>query len=169
MRTGTDRHDPRGAVGGQGARRPKASSKWPRWLVANCISQPSRVRCSGIAITPAVLTSTCHGARHSRTTGAMDARSTRSSVAARTFRLPVVAVISATTGAAPSVFRTANVTSGAGPRQSPCRFGANARGAAGDNHAFTMEINPVADFGGGRPEPEWCNYPCQIAILARGS
>src|SRR5262245_7831858 len=31
------------------------SRKWPRWFVANCISQPSAVRASGQAITPALL------------------------------------------------------------------------------------------------------------------
>ena len=37
---------------------PVASAKWPRWLVANCISQPCGVRISGEAIRPALLTRT---------------------------------------------------------------------------------------------------------------
>jgi hypothetical protein len=32
------------------------SAKWPRWFTASCISNPSSVRRSGMAITPALLT-----------------------------------------------------------------------------------------------------------------
>ena len=41
--------------------RPVASAKWPRWLVANCSSQPSRCAARAGAITPALLTRTCSG------------------------------------------------------------------------------------------------------------
>jgi hypothetical protein len=40
---------------------PVASAKWPRWLVANCVSQPAGVRISGAAISPALLTRMCSG------------------------------------------------------------------------------------------------------------
>ncbi len=33
------------------------SVQWPRWSTPNCISKPSTVRASAIAITPALLTS----------------------------------------------------------------------------------------------------------------
>ena len=32
-------------------------AKWPRWLVPNCISNPSAVSCFGVHITPALLIS----------------------------------------------------------------------------------------------------------------
>ena len=50
-----DRDDPGRPVRGQGLPKPEGQAKWPRWFVANCISQPSGVRCSGIAMTPRVV------------------------------------------------------------------------------------------------------------------
>ena len=55
------------------------SAKWPRWLVPICISKPSLVRCSGTAMTPALLISTSMAPSHSSANAWMDARSARSS------------------------------------------------------------------------------------------
>lgn len=53
------------------------SAKWPRWLVPNCISKPSRVVCLGVYITPALLIS--RSMRSSRDRSAAAAVRTESS------------------------------------------------------------------------------------------
>src|ERR1700682_5419982 len=53
---------------------PTASAKWPRWLVANCISQPSGVSwSSGSRITPALFTSRCSGPLQRATSAPIEA------------------------------------------------------------------------------------------------
>src|ERR1700758_5490405 len=37
------------------------NTKWPRWLVPNCVSKPSAVRPNGVAITPALAITTSKG------------------------------------------------------------------------------------------------------------
>ena len=59
--------------------RPIASSKWPMWLVANCISQPSGLsQRSGSAITPALLTRMSSGPAQPSMNAAIDGRCARS-------------------------------------------------------------------------------------------
>ena len=56
------------------------SAKWPRKLLANCISHPSALRCSsGRAMTPALFTRMCNGPFHARAKAETDARSDKSS------------------------------------------------------------------------------------------
>ena len=63
--------------------------------MANCSSHPSGVRVSGVAITPALFTSTCSGPLHPFTNASMDARSVSSSGATRTGGPPAVDAIAA--------------------------------------------------------------------------
>jgi hypothetical protein len=91
--------------------RPTASAKCPRWLVANCSSQPSAVRRrSGTPMTAALLTSMSSGPSQRATNAATDCGSARSSSDTRTSSLPVVSTMSAATFWPASVSRTASVT-----------------------------------------------------------
>ena len=96
--------------------RPRASPKWPRWLVANWSSQPSGVwPGSGRAMTPALLTRMCSGPCQAAANAVTEARSARSNAATRTPPLPVVEEISAATRSPAAVSRTARVTSAPAP------------------------------------------------------
>ena len=95
---------------------PTVSAKWPRWLVANCASQPASLRVrSWIAITPALLIKRCSGSFHPATNAAIELSLVSSSGLTSTFGLPVSATICAATFAPESVSRTARVT--AAPRR----------------------------------------------------
>src|SRR6266702_429142 len=90
-----------------GSSRP-VSAKWPRWLVPNCISNPSAVSWRGIIITPALLTSRSSGPENWSANARTDARSARSSGAhsapapiSRTAARPLSALRLATTTRAP--------------------------------------------------------------------
>src|SRR5258708_7079987 len=103
-------------VAASASRRPNDSAKWPRWLVANCSSQPSSVSSrSGSAITPALLMSTSSGSLQPPTKAAMDARSARSTRPTSTVPAPVVAMMAAAVRSPASVSRTASVTAAPAP------------------------------------------------------
>jgi hypothetical protein len=90
--------------------RHSASAKWPRWLVANVISQPSGVRRRSGSITPALLMSRLSGPVQFAAKAATDAWPERSSRPTRT-ALPVVAMMPAAVWWPAVVLRTARVTS----------------------------------------------------------
>ena len=92
-----------------------ARAKWPRWLVANCISQPSGVRIRGEAMIPALLMSMSSGPSQAAANAATEAWSARSSRATRTCLLPVVPVMSSAVRSPASTLRTARVTSAPAP------------------------------------------------------
>ncbi len=79
--------------------------------MANCSSQPSGVRASGHAMTPALLTRMCSGPSHAAAKAATEARSARSSGATRTGAPPVVAAMSSAVRDLDAGKRTAIVTS----------------------------------------------------------
>src|SRR3954452_4763142 len=96
--------------------RPSARAKWPRWLVANCISCPRSVSVSSwIAITPALLTRMSSGPSHAATKAPMLASSVSSRAATVTSSLPVLERISAATLSPSPVLRTARVTEAPAP------------------------------------------------------
>jgi hypothetical protein len=90
---------------------PVARPKWPRWLVANCISQPCGVRMSGDAIIPALPTRMCRGPSQAAANARTEAGSDSSSGATWMSLLPVVPVMSSAVRSPASVSRTARVTS----------------------------------------------------------
>ncbi len=92
-----------------------ASAKWPRWLVANCISQPCGVRSSGDAMMPALFTRMCSGPSQAAANPATDAWSARSSRPTRTCLFPVLAVMSSAARSPAARSRTARVTSAPAP------------------------------------------------------
>ena len=55
------------------------SAKWPRWFTPNCISAPSPVRASSIAMSPALLTSRSSRPERPAANAATLSRSARSS------------------------------------------------------------------------------------------
>ena len=130
--------------------RPVASAKWPRWLVANCDSQPSGVRVSGEAITPALLTRMCSGPSQSAANAATEARSARSRWPTWTLLLPVVAMMSSATRSPSARLRTARVTSAPARGQRAGGLDADAGGAAGDDGPAAGQVDAVDHLGGGR-------------------
>ena len=83
--------------------------------MANCISQPSGVRFSGEAMTPALLTRMCSGPSQAAANDATEARTARSRGATATCLLPVVAMMSSAVCSPALVLRTARVTSAPAP------------------------------------------------------
>src|SRR4051812_8530327 len=88
----------------------RARAKCPRWLVASCSSHPCGVRCSGVIITPALLTRMSSGLSQADAKAATEAGSVTSSAATATSARPAVAAMSAAVRAPASVLRTASVT-----------------------------------------------------------
>ena len=88
------------------------SAKWPRWLVANCASQPCAVRVSGQAMMAALLIRMCSGAPfQSCAKRCTLVRSARSSRATRTFGLPLSARSNSAAASPWARLRTASVIS----------------------------------------------------------
>ena len=83
--------------------------------MANCISQPSGVRISGQAMTPALLMRMCSGPFQAAANVATEAWSARSSRATSTCLLPVPRVMSAAIRSPASTLRTASVTEAPAP------------------------------------------------------
>ncbi len=83
--------------------------------MANCSSQPSGVRSSGLAITPALLTRMCSGPSHAAVKAATEDWSARSSMATWICLLPVLATSSSAVACPASGLRTARVTSAPAP------------------------------------------------------
>ena len=135
--------------------RPTARAKWPRWFVANCISQRSGVRRrSRIAITPALLTSRCSGPLQAAANAATESWSARSSGATATTAPPVVAAMSAAVRSPGGRVADRERDLGAGARERPRGLDADARRAARDDRAAPGEVDARDDLRGGRLEAE---------------
>ena len=107
----SSRHDAGVPGGREGSCSPMARAKWPRWLVANCNSQPSAVRHSGVAKMPALLTRMCSGPCHEATKASIESRADRSRGATRTAARCRGRPMSAAVFSPARMSRTARVTS----------------------------------------------------------
>src|SRR6185369_11722974 len=110
--------------------KPVASAKWPRWLVANCISQPSAVRASG------------DERRHRLLIGQVQRRDPDLGVAGRVDDLG---------GGTRAGLQVAYGEDHLGPGrcQGSRRLDADAGGAAGHDGALAAQVDAVDHLGGG--------------------
>ena len=124
------------------------SAKWPRWLVANCASQPGPTRVSGLAMIAALLmrmSTVAAGrrgsARRRPCTLSRSPRSSSSTSTPRCRRAPRAARASRAPG------RHDDVRAGAGERAG--RLEAEPRVAAGDDGQLAGQVDAGDDLGGG--------------------
>ena len=119
------------------------SAKCPRWLVANCSSQPGPTRVSGAAMTPALLMSRCSGSPRSRNRLANArtlARSARSSSPTSVLSMPA----SCSAASLGTAGRDDHLRAGTGQRTD--RLDPDAGVAAGDDRGAAAEVDARDDL-----------------------
>ena len=130
---------------------PSTSSKCPRWLVANCRSQPRSVNSNdGNVMAAALFTRMWSGPSHAAMKARTLPESVSSSGSTATSGLPVVATMSAATRPPASVFRTASVTRAPAAASARAALDADARRRAGDDHAPAGQVDALDHLEGRR-------------------